>query len=180
MKINKKVGINISLVIGTIIIWSFIISRIVEYYSSPKENESEVINTNEVLLNVDIKKDSIDSAEQRWIQIERDPFQKNGFFSRKVAPAANISTANMEKGKVRNAQSIIPIKTKEEKANSLLLTGIITNNGSKLAIIVDNATNKTLFLHSGEMYNGILIKEIRDNSVIINEDAITKELFIRH
>ena len=180
MKINKKVGINILLVIGTFTIWGFIISRIVEYYSPSQENKPEIINTNEIPVITGNKNESTEWSGHSWTQIERDPFQKNGFISKKVVSAANISAANMNKGKERNAQSIIPIKTKEEKANSLLLSGIIMNNGSKLAIIVDNATNKTLFLHSGEMYNGILIKEIRDNSVIINEDAITKELFIRH
>lgn len=179
MKINKKVGINISLVIGTIIIWSFIISRIVEYYSPSQENKPEIITTNEISVITVNKNDSTEWSEQSWTQIERDPFQKNGFISRKVVPAANISAANMNKGKERNAQSIIPIKTKEEKANSLLLTGIITNNDSKLAIIIDNVTNKTLFLHCGEAYNGILIKEIRDNSVVINEGSFSKELFVK-
>lgn len=179
MQINKKVGINISLVIGTIIIWSFIISRIVEYYSTSQENKPEIINTNEIPVITGNKNESTEWSGQSWTQIERDPFQKNGFFSRKVVPAANISTVNMVKGKERNAQSIIPIKIKEEKANSLLLTGIITNNGSRLAIIVDNTTNKTLFLHTGEAFNGVVIKEIRDNSVFLIEGDKSKEIFIK-
>lgn len=179
MLINKKLRLNILLVTGTFIIWGFIVSRIVEYYSSPKENESEVINTNEALLNVDIKKDNIDSAEQRWIQIERDPFKKNNIVSKNVVPAANISSVSKSKSKERKAQSGLPVKEKEEKANSLLLTGIITNNESKLAIIVDNATNKTLFLHTGDSYNGVIIKEIRDNSVVINEGSFSRELFVK-
>lgn len=180
MKINKKVGINILLVIGTFTIWGFIISRIVEYYSPSQENKMEIINTNEIPVIAANKSDNTEWSKQSWARIERDPFQKNSITSRNVVPVANISAANMNKGKERNAQSIIPItKTKEEKANSLLLAGIIMNNGSKLAIIVDNVTNKTLFLHSGEMYNGILIKEIRDNSVVINEGPFSKELFVK-
>lgn len=179
MKIKKKVGINILLVIGTFTIWGFIISRIVDYYSPTQENKSEIINTNEIPVITGNKNESTDLFEQRWTPIERDPFQRNGFISRKIVPAAKISAANMDKGKERNTQSILP-KIKEEKANSLLLSGIIMNNGSKLAIIVDNATNKTLFLHSGEMYNGMLVKEIRDNSVVINEGSFSKELFVRH
>ena len=179
MKINKKVGINILLVTGTFIIWGFIISRIVEHYNSPQENESEIINASEVPLNVDIEKNNIDAVEQRWIQIERDPFHKGSNASRIVIPARNITIENSALGKKKDVQQIVPVKINEQKTNNLLVTGIITTNGSKLAIIIDNVSNKTLFLHSGEMYEGILIKEIRDNSVVINKGSFSKELFVK-
>lgn len=179
IKNRKKILINIILLSGILTVWGFIILHIFQYFNSLNESSDEsadeVIESN---ILTRLKSESLSTASLEWINLDRDPFELLKK-EKLTVPVLLQPVHDKQKKNDSTSQPKTPQSTSPASQNIFVLSGIIINNDSKLAILLDDNDKKTIFLHEGEEYNGIVLKEIQMNSITILENAQLRELFIK-
>lgn len=174
-KIPNNFLVNFLLIIGTIVIWSLIIYHVYNYFTSSYESLSENIDMNDNIAFSTSNSNKIADANLKWNYLDRDPFQvhqetiNDNLHDKKLLSLSKDFPKNQNQSKTVASHEI---KTE------FILTGIILNDKSRLAVLLEPSSNKSFFLHQGESYGGKLIKEIRVNSIIIIENSTSKEIFI--
>ncbi|MCF8355218.1 MAG: hypothetical protein K9H48_12270 [Melioribacteraceae bacterium] len=142
----KNKNLRLILFSLVIVIWGFVIFRILSYY---EKNGSASITKSDINIDKDFNeiiplKDSI-----QFLRLKRDPF--------KISPK--------EKDDVK--KNIHPKVTQSTKREELMfsINGVIINHDSKLVVINVENSSELIFLKEGEKYKSIKITGIFDDKV---------------
>lgn len=158
MKLPKiKNPIFMLLLIIVIIVWGIIISRVISYFYGDEDSEVEIIE--EVIPdNIFSSRSKTSEVELGYVKLDKDPFV--------LVPVKKVVKKKIKK----------PVKVEPKEQLNFIVNGVLINNKSRTALIIDQTNNETVFLKEGSEYKSIRVISISSTEIKVKENGETRAI----